>query len=423
MRKTILNFTIIAFSAMIFTTLSLSAQAPDNPVITGDLVICQGSDAVLNATTNAEEVKWYNSATSTTPIHTGFEIVLDNLMENTSVWAQGVNPDSEGTNYTGGARLNPGGYTGGSAVSSPSSPWGLRFNISQDIVLNSVDVFILAETESVLIVQLKDSQYNILEQLTVNTPAGNNDDPLQYTVELGFEIPKGDNYSLVASVSPKMVRESAAYHDGFPYLLGDVGVVTQGMLQDTPGATNATTYYFFYNWDFTAFNQVTSDRVKADILVNEIPNPPAGEEQQRVAPGSTLADLNVQGTNLQWYADKNGLEPLEASTAVIDGASYYVSQTIAGCESEFLKVTVSISVNITENIQSSFSIYPNPVKDILFVSGNQSFDYEIFTITGRSVRKGTLQEDSIDVENLESGIYLIQISGDKGISTQRFVKQ
>lgn len=427
MKKNIFIFCFFAVTSSLFSAFTLLGQTPfevpTNPVITGDLTICEGSDAVLNATTDATLVKWYNSATATTPIHIGAEIVLENLVENTTVWAQGVNPDLEGTNYTGGARVNPGTYTGGASVSPASSPWGLRFNISKDIVLNSVDVFILAETPSVLIIQLKDSQYNILEQLTVNTPAGSETEPLQYTVELGFEIPAGNNYSLVASSSPKMIRETSAYHPGFPYALGDVGIVTQGMLQDTPAANNSTTYYFFYNWDFSAFDDIVSDRVKADVLVNEIPTPPAGAEQQTVASGSTLADLNVQGTNLQWYADKNGLEPLEDTTPVMDGASYYVSQTIAGCESDFLKVTVTISTNVAETIHPPFSIYPNPVNDILYVSDNQPLKYEIYSVQGRLALKGEFKQNTIDVQSLEPGVYLLHITCDEGLIIKRFVKQ
>lgn len=427
MKKNIFIICLLAATIPLFSAFTLLGQTPcdtpTNPVITGDLTICEGSDAVLNATTDATLVKWYSSATSTTPIHVGAEIVLQNLVENTNVWAQGVNPDLEGTHYTGGARLNPGTYTGGAAVSPASSPWGLRFNISKDIVLNSVDVFILAETPSVLIIQLKDAQYNILEQLTINTPAGSEAEPLQYTVELGFEIPAGNNYSLVASSSPKMIRETSAYHTGFPYALGDVGVVTQGMLQDTPTANNSTTYYFFYNWNFSVYEDCLSDRVKASIIVNEIPNPPAGAGEQTFSPGSTLKDLDVQGLNLRWYADKNGMEPLDENTPLVDGASYYVSQTIAGCESEFLKITVRLATGVDDHTQASFSVYPNPVNDILYVSGNQPLKYEIYSVQGRLALKGDFNQNAIDVQSLEPGVYLLHITGGENLIIKRFVKQ
>src|SRR5690606_5480552 len=101
-------------------------------------------------------------------------------------------------------------------------------------------------------------------------------------------------------------------HGNFPYPLGDVGVITQGMLQDTPGAANATTYYFLYNWTLTVGDFCASDRTEVAIDVNN-PAAPTGEEIQEFVEGQTLADLEVEGENLTWYADDQGTQSLEES--------------------------------------------------------------------------------------------------------------
>src|SRR5690606_8784316 len=112
--------------------------------------------------------------------------------------------------------------------------------------------------------QLKDVDFNIIEEVTVATPAGNSGNPLQFTVDLDFEIPAGNGWRLVASESPVMVREFGSEHPGFPYPVGTVGSVTQGTINDS-NTSNPALYYFFYNWSFNPFDFCASDR--ADFTV------------------------------------------------------------------------------------------------------------------------------------------------------------
>jgi hypothetical protein len=52
-----------------------------------------------------------------------------------------------------------------------------------------------------------------------------------------------------------------------------------------------------------------------------------------VEDNATVADLYANGSNLQWYAAAVGGAPLASTTALVDGATYYASQSINGCES------------------------------------------------------------------------------------------
>lgn len=64
-------------------------------------------------------------------------------------------------------------------------------------------------------------------------------------------------------------------------------------------------------------------------------------------PGDTLADIGICATNpsatLSWYSDANGTQPIltPSNEVLVDGAIYYVSQTINGCESPLLPITVN----------------------------------------------------------------------------------
>ena len=66
----------------------------------------------------------------------------------------------------------------------------------------------------------------------------------------------------------------------------------------------------------------------------------------------TVADLanNATGTGLKWYADATATTELAATTALVTGTTYFVSQTINGCEGPRGEVTVTITTVTAEEI-------------------------------------------------------------------------
>jgi hypothetical protein len=67
-------------------------------------------------------------------------------------------------------------------------------------------------------------------------------------------------------------------------------------------------------------------------------------------------------------------------------------------------------------------LYPNPVKDILKLSGvNAQHQLMITDIMGRVMYSGPGKEE-LDVSNLPSSLYLLTVTGDTK-RTFRFVKQ
>ena len=69
--------------------------------------------------------------------------------------------------------------------------------------------------------------------------------------------------------------------------------------------------------------------------------PPTAASPQTLCVGSTLASLTAMGSNLNWYATATGGTPL-ASITVLNSGTYYVSQTVALCESIRTPVQVVI---------------------------------------------------------------------------------
>jgi photosystem II stability/assembly factor-like uncharacterized protein len=70
---------------------------------------------------------------------------------------------------------------------------------------------------------------------------------------------------------------------------------------------------------------------------------PTGNISQTLCYGSTISDLMISGSDITWYANAIGGTPLVVGTPLINGTSYFASQTIEGCESEDrLEVIVTI---------------------------------------------------------------------------------
>jgi hypothetical protein len=74
---------------------------------------------------------------------------------------------------------------------------------------------------------------------------------------------------------------------------------------------------------------------------------------------------------------------------------------------------------------NSLKIFPNPVRDRLFVYSHQNTEnyYEIFSSDGKLLLKGTIiNNSSIGVSDLNSGIYFIKVSKNNTYLVQKFVK-
>ncbi|WP_306354322.1 hypothetical protein, partial [Flavobacterium sp. '19STA2R22 D10 B1'] len=62
---------------------------------------------------------------------------------------------------------------------------------------------------------------------------------------------------------------------------------------------------------------------------------------------TTIASLQVTGTQVQWYASATSTTALATTTALVDGATYYASQTADSCESA-TRLAVTVVITKTE---------------------------------------------------------------------------
>jgi hypothetical protein len=152
--------------------------------------------------------------------------------------------------------------------------------------------------------------------------------------------------------------------------------------------------------------------------------PPTGSSLQTFNAGATLASLQVTGQNTKWYSGLNKnvtSTALPLSTILIDGTTYYASQTIGGYESTTrLPVTVHIALSTEQFELKGLTYAPNPVSTNLSIKSDDMIDsYSIYNLLGQLVvsKKCTSNSIQIDVTSLNSGNYFVKLTSENKQST------
>lgn len=173
-------------------------------------------------------------------------------------------------------------------------------------------------------------------------------------------------------------------------------------------------------------NGCESPRAEVVVTVNPVPDIPIAEENQEFAEGQTLADLIVDGDNLNWYADENGENALTDDTTLEDDTTYYVSQTINGCEGPLFAITVNNPLGISEVSFSGFACYPNPTGGSLNLTNSTIMEnVSVYTLVGQRVYSTTINatEHELDLSALAAGTYIVTVQSGTAVRNTKIVKE
>ena len=78
------------------------------------------------------------------------------------------------------------------------------------------------------------------------------------------------------------------------------------------------------------------------------------------------------------------------------------------------------------NFEDDFLVYPNPAESVLHIKMldlNDTFAYRIVNMIGQTVASGDKSEAIIDVHNLQSGVYFIEVNDGEKVAVKRFIKK
>lgn len=87
--------------------------------------------------------------------------------------------------------------------------------------------------------------------------------------------------------------------------------------------------------------------------------------------------------------------------------------------SESILMTVADENLGTEELEKmELQIYPNPVKDYLYLNSNEAFQIQLYDFTGKLIWQNS--GNQMDISLFPNGIYIIKITSDSG---KTFVKK
>jgi len=140
--------------------------------------------------------------------------------------------------------------------------------------------------------------------------------------------------------------------------------------------------------------------------------------------------VNASNKNVTWSINPaSGIATISSSgllTAAADGDIWVIATAndASGIQ-DSVKIGISNQiVSVKEIGQSSFKIYPNPTSNILFIETAEKINLiEIFSLDGRLVKTENVVLNSINISELNDGIYLMSVTSSKTRFFQRIIKK
>ena len=194
---------------------------------------CGFGTVSLSAAGTLPVLYWYDASTGGTRLGTGSPFTTPVISGTATFYVSNSSIPTTGS----GARPAPVTTTGTYTLTA-----GLVFDAFQAFTLDTVDVYPTAA--GTVAVALQNSAGTTLQTASFAVAAGGGTTAVP--LALNFTVPAGTGLRLITTSNPALVREASL--GGFPYGVGSVASVTAGFLPPNPN----TSYYYFYNWRYTA---------------------------------------------------------------------------------------------------------------------------------------------------------------------------
>ena len=81
---------------------------------------------------------------------------------------------------------------------------------------------------------------------------------------------------------------------------------------------------------------------------------------------------------------------------------------------------------VEENSKDLFAIYPNPVSEVINIVGlyqSGTVNFKLFSIDGKQIKLGTIDNSQLNVSDLSRGLYLLQLESDGKVVTEKIIKE
>jgi hypothetical protein len=143
--------------------------------------------------------------------------------------------------------------------------------------------------------------------------------------------------------------------------------------------------------------------------------------------GNDLVKLNIANGNNSNMLHMDSRENLNLVCIQVDdvNATYPICDTVnytGWCIDDWTSYSEECILGIEENTALGFSIYPNPAQDFLFIETQQPIEtVKIYNLQGQLIKE--ISESTIDVSQLNSGMYFVQVIVEGKTQALKFIKE
>jgi subtilisin family serine protease len=224
--------------------------------------------------------------------------------------------------------------------------------------------------------------------------------------------------------------QTLLFSNFFPQVLGDTLLCSEeGTLLIEPEPTfvtwqNGSTSYPLTVAESASYSAIVTNekgcKAQSDTLVvvaGTVPFPSIISEND----GILVATPNL---NYQWHLNGN---PIDGATEIMytptTSGEYSVSVTHpSGCVAFSNSLVIGIS-GWNEHTSSLLTLYPNPATNEIVIDYPGKANFSIYGSDGRTLIKGELTDTkALDVRQLESGTYFIELHTEQGSVQTKFIK-
>ena len=194
------------------------------------------------------------------------------------------------------------------------------------------------------------------------------------------------------------------------------------------------TYTITQNCYQTVTGTVTVNCNNGDGISVAIAEPAQIVINNSVTQAANVLTATATGVSYQWVNCDTANSPIDGATSqsytATANGNYAVVLTHADCSVAVTSACINVSnLAVSSNTVDTFSIYPNPVQNDLTIDFSTTYSnalVEIVNMRGQVLFNGKYFDGNkinLNVAQLSSGIYIININADNKVLSKRLIKQ
>ncbi|UOK42308.1 MULTISPECIES: T9SS type A sorting domain-containing protein [Flavobacterium] len=388
--------------------------------------MCTGGTANLSAAGSAI-LNWYDAPTGGNLVNEGTNFT-PTVSQTTTYYVASGSVSSNGSANTAAF--------GGTAASSAVYK-GISFDAVNTFELKTVTVY-PKNTASLtpITVGLFDANGNVVSgtnQVTF-TPTLNTGTmgSVSQVVTLNYTIPVGKDYRLVVTNGLVAANNTLGNSTGvidYPSTNGPIRLTGNvSGLNDAIVVTDNTTNVF-HNLTYEEVCEALRVPVTATVVNTQAPTAAATQD---ACATKTIADFIVNGgsataSGLTWYADSALGFTIPTTTPAVLGTTYYVSQTISGCEGPRTGITAGGTCLSTEDFKiAELKYFPNPVNDQLTITAKDVITrIEVYNLLGQQLKALDTTTNNVQMNfgGFASSTYLVKVYSEDHVDFFKVIKR